>query len=77
MATLVMFLTGVGVGGCLVWALVSYTALNPVSSTLPEDSVPVQRILARLEREGLSTASSHAVVAAGRRHSGGRPRAAL
>ncbi|MFE3196301.1 hypothetical protein ACFXHA_45400 [Nocardia sp. NPDC059240] len=77
MFTLVMFLTGLGVGGCSVFALVSYTALAPASTALPEDAVPVQRILARLEREGVTTAGSPVAVAAGRRHVAGRPRPAL
>ncbi|GAB4588976.1 hypothetical protein [Nocardia sp. IFM 10818] len=73
MITLVMFLSGVGLGGALVWALVSYTPLSPVSSALPENAVPVQRIFARLEREGLKTARSSVAGAAGRR-SGAGPR---
>lgn len=64
MVSLVIFLTGVSVGGALVWALVSYTAFNPMSSEAAEDSVPVERILARLAREGVSTTSSRAVMAA-------------
>ncbi|WP_157556828.1 hypothetical protein [Nocardia acidivorans] len=73
MIALVMFLCGIGVGGWLVWALVSFTALNPTSSALPEDWVPVRLIL---EREGFDTAGISAAVAAGGRHSAGSPRPA-
>lgn len=76
MVSLVIFLTGVSVGGVLVWVLVSYTALNPMSSEAAEDSVPVERILARLAREGVSTTSSRAVMAA-RRHDAGKSIAAV
>ncbi|MVU77144.1 hypothetical protein GPX89_07765 [Nocardia sp. ET3-3] len=70
MVSLVIFLTGVSVGGVLVWALVSYTALNPMPSEAAEDSVPIERILARLAHEGVSTTSSRAVMAARRRDAG-------
>ncbi|MGV9663741.1 hypothetical protein [Nocardia niigatensis] len=46
------FLTGLGIGGLVVWALFSFTALNPVHSPPPpKDYWTVQSITARIERE--------------------------
>lgn len=50
---IVTFLTGLGLGGLVVWALVSYTAVNPVPSPAPKECWTVQNITARIERERL------------------------
>lgn len=75
MVSVVMFLCGVGVGACAVWALVSYTAVNPMPSGQPEEAVPVQSIIDRLERERLATRGSAAGPA--RSRGSGEPRLAL
>ncbi|NNH73749.1 hypothetical protein HLB23_28500 [Nocardia uniformis] len=47
------FLTGLGLGGLVVWVLVSYTAVNPAPSSSPKECWTVQNITARIERERL------------------------
>lgn len=51
---MVTFLSGLSLGGLVVWALVSYTAVNPVPSPAPKECWTVQSITARIERERLS-----------------------
>ncbi|NNH68998.1 hypothetical protein HLB23_03765 [Nocardia uniformis] len=50
---IVTFLSGLGLGGVVVWALVSYTALNPTPSVTPQECWTVESIKARIERECL------------------------
>ncbi|MBF6238695.1 hypothetical protein IU474_16725 [Nocardia otitidiscaviarum] len=52
------FLVGLALGGLAVWALVSYTAVNPVPFIQSKDAPTVQSIIARIERERLEAARS-------------------
>ncbi|MGW2665935.1 hypothetical protein ACWCW7_33710 [Nocardia tengchongensis] len=58
MAVVMTFLSGLGLGGLAVWALVSYTAMNPVSGARPEGATTVASIIARIERERLDGSGS-------------------
>ncbi|WP_306371943.1 hypothetical protein [Nocardia sp. CC216A] len=48
---IVTFLSGLTLGGLAVWALVSYTPVNPVPFVQPKDAPTVQSIIERIERE--------------------------